>query len=51
MSSSKSKNDRYKKRGKKDTNTDNTTDVEFYRDIEGGDPIPVGHDILRSLTE
>ena len=50
MYGSKSKNDRYKKHGGKDNITDDSTDTEYYRDIEGGDPLPEGHDILRSIT-
>jgi hypothetical protein len=51
VSGSKSRTDKYKKRGGKDTNTDDATDTEMYKDVEGGDPLPAGHDILRSLTD
>ena len=50
MSGSKSVNDKYNGRTRKDENTDDATDTEMYRDINGGDPLPEGHDILRSLT-
>lgn len=51
MSGSKSVSNRYRKGTHKDKNTDDATDTEMYRDIDGGDPLPAGHDILRSLTD